>query len=213
MRSHWIQTAFILAGLAAPGAAAAHAQTDVAASLYGAFSESSSGNMVTQSPSNAAGGIIEVRHIDHPWFGYEGTYSYNRANQTYIPLALPVEVPGACPTIGCPSYKPVAVSANAHEIAGDWVASVKVANLRPFALAGVGLLLDVPSSGQTSTQSTTKPLYVYGAGVDWGLLPHLGLRFQYRGNLYHAPDLTKLYTSSSAFTHTAEPMIGIYFRL
>ena len=105
-----------------------------------------------------------------------------------------------------------AVSANAHEISGDWVASVHVANLRPFALAGVGLLLDVPSSGQSSTSTSTKPVFIYGAGLDWGLLPHLGLRFQYRGNLYKAPDLTRLYTSTNAFTHTAEPMIGAYLR-
>jgi opacity protein-like surface antigen len=110
-------------------------------------------------------------------------------------------------------------------------------NLRPFALAGGGILFDVPSNGKattttitvcsgnpvcnaaqmttstSSTSTTTKPVFVYGAGLDWGLLPHLGLRLQYRGNLYKAPDLTKLYTSTSAFTHTAEPMIGVYFRL
>jgi len=55
-------------------------------------------------------------------------------------------------------------------------------------------------------------VFVYGAGLDWGVLPHLGLRFQYRGNLYKAPDLTKLYTSTNRFTHTAQPMIGAYFR-
>ena len=42
------------------------------------------GNNTTQSPSNAAGGLLEVRHIAHPWLGYEGTYSFNRANQTYV---------------------------------------------------------------------------------------------------------------------------------
>jgi hypothetical protein len=38
-------------------------------------------------------------------------------------------------------------------------------------------------------------------------------RFQYRGNLYKAPDLSKLYTSTGTFTHISEPMIGVYFRL
>jgi len=55
-------------------------------------------------------------------------------------------------------------------------------------------------------------VFVYGAGLDWGLIPHLGLRLQYRGNLYKAPDLTKLYTSTGAFTNTSEPMIGAYLR-
>jgi opacity protein-like surface antigen len=199
-----------MAGLATLAVFAAQAQTDVAASLYGAFSEKTTGNEIMQSPSNSAGGLIEVRHIDHPWFGYEATYAFNRANQVYSPTvtALPCTSPSPCPTL-----KPAIVSANAHEITGDWVASLKVAKFRPFALAGIGLLLDVPSGSQTSTQTSPKPVYVYGGGVDWGLLPHLGLRLQYRGNLYSAPDLTKLYTSSGAFTHTAEPMVGVYFRL
>jgi len=67
--------------------------------------------------------------------------------------------------------------------------------------------------GQSGTASNTKPMFVYGTGLDWGLLPHLGLRLQYRGNLYKAPDLTTVYTSTGAFTHTAEPMLGVYFRL
>jgi opacity protein-like surface antigen len=91
------------------------------------------------------------------------------------------------------------------------VPSVHISNFRPFGVLGIGLLLNEPSSGQSNTTSSNQAVYVYGAGLDWGLLPHLGLRFQYRGNLYKAPDVTKLYTSSDAFTHTAEPMIGAYF--
>jgi opacity protein-like surface antigen len=160
-----------------------------------------------QSPSNAAGGLFEVRHIKNPILGFEATYAFNRANQVYNPMYLPV----ACPTNGC-SYFPAIVSANAHEVTADWVPSVRLGNLRPFAVLGGGLLLNVPSSGQTNTSTAYKPVYVYGAGVDWELLPHLGLRLQYRGNLYNTPDLTKLYRSSGVFTHTAEPMAGVFFR-
>ena len=200
MRMQWMQRAILVAGLAALAGATAYAQTDVALSVYGAFNGTTTGNNTVQSPANAAGGLLEVRHISHPWLGYEGTYSINRANQSYT----------ACGTV-TPVCLKEAVSANAHEVTGDYVASVKVANLRPFALAGGGLLLDEPASGQ-STTSNTKPVFVYGAGLDWGLLPHIGLRFQYRGNLYKAPDLTSLFTSTDRFTHTAEPMIGAYLR-
>jgi opacity protein-like surface antigen len=208
-------------GLAALASLAASAQTDVAVSLYGTFSGTTTASGVTQSPANAAGGLLEVRHISHPWFGYEGTYALNRANQTYTGII-------DCPGVGCPFTAKAAVSANAHEVTGDWVASLKVANLRPFALAGGGILFDVPSGQATQTgitlvcngntpcvptSTTTKPVFVYGAGLDWGLLPHIGLRLQYRGNLYKAPNLTTLFTSTNAFTHTAEPMIGVYFRL
>ncbi len=243
MQRIWMHTAFFLIGIAGLGSAGAHAQvreavgglsrTDVAGSLYGAFSGTTTGDGIAQSPSNAAGGLLEIRHIDSPLIGYEGTYSFNRANQTYA--ASSSVVCGVC--AATTSWTPV--SADAHEVTGDWVASLKIASIRPFALAGGGFLFDVPSSGQatttsvvtacgggnpnctvgstttstTATGTTTKGVFVYGAGVDWGLLPHLGVRLQYRGNLYKAPDLIKLYTSSGAFTHTAEPMIGVYFRL
>ena len=216
MRKRQFCTVFLLAALAALGVAVAAAQpdiphpvsrTDVAVSLYGAFNEKTTGNEIAQSPSNAAGGMIELRHIANPIFGFEATYSFNRANQVYNSLAGNT----SCPSSPCASV-PATVSANAHEVTGDWVPSIRIANLRPFAVLGVGLLLNVPSSGQTNTSTSTKPVYVYGAGLDWGLLPHIGLRFQYRGNLYQAPDVTRLYTSSGAFTHTAGPMIGAYFR-
>ena len=202
----WIYFALFLAGVAVAGGTTASAQTDVALSLYGAFSGTTTTNSVQQSPANAAGGMVELRHLVNPLVGYEATYSFNRANQTYLGMVCP----GYFPYAGCPR---VSVSANAHEITGDWVMSLKVANLRPFALAGGGLLLNEPSGGQSYTTSATKGVFVYGAGLDWGLLPHLGLRLQYRGNLYKAPDLTKVfYVSSDAWMHTAEPMIGVYFR-
>jgi opacity protein-like surface antigen len=223
MRTKWMQRAFLVVGLAALAGATAYAQTDVALSLYGAFTGSTTGNGTIQSPANAAGGLLEVRHISKPWFGFEGTYAYNRANQNYSYGAVPLGV--ASPTSGCTITSGV-VSANAHEVTGDYIASLKLkpTSFRPFALVGGGLLLNVPSSGQTycsplitlcttvPTSNNTKPVFVYGAGVDWTLLPHIGLRLQYRGNLYKAPDLTTLFTSTGAFTHTAEPMLGAFLR-
>lgn len=204
MQRKWLLRFLLFAGLAfVAGASQAQAQTDVALSLYGAFHGTTNGNGTIQSPANSAGGMIELRHISNPLVGYEATYSYNRGNQVYS---------SACAGITCTATEPVGVSANAHQISGAWVASVHIANLRPFGLAGVGLLLNQPTGGQSNTSSSTKPVFLYGAGLDWGVLPHIGLRFQYRGNLYKAPDLTQLYTSTDAFTHTSEPMIGAYIR-
>jgi len=190
-------------------AAPAFAQTSVALSLYGAFSDATNGNNVQESPANAAGGIVELRHISNPLIGWEATYSYNRANQVYTytgPISLACPAPPA--TCGPP---PAAVSANAHEITGDWVPSLHIANLRPFGVLGIGALFNEPAGSPSNTTSSNRAVYVYGAGLDWGLLPHLGLRFQYRGNLSKAPNVTKLYSSTDAFTHTAESMLGAYF--
>lgn len=218
-----IHTAFfLLAALLA--STIASAQTTVSASLYGAFSGAATGNNTTESPSNQAGGLVEVRHTSNPILGFEATYSFNRADQTYSNTVPPVTCGIPCG----PYIDRVRVPANAHEITADWTPSVHIANLRPFGVLGVGVLLNVPSGnetiitesgGQTSsttsddTSTTVKPVYVYGAGLDWGLLPHIGLRLQYRGNLYSAPNVTSLFSSTNTFTHTAEPMVGIYFSL
>jgi opacity protein-like surface antigen len=211
-----MQAAILAVGLGALGSVAASAQmkevnslskTDVSASVYGAFSGTTSANGAQQSPSNSAGGIIEVRYLAKTLVGFEGTYSFNHADQTYSELICPVN--SSVPTCNVAQT----VKANAHELTADYVPSVKIGNLRPFGVLGLGLLLNEPSSGQTSTTSSNKAVYVYGAGLDWGLLPHIGLRLQYRGNLYKAPDLSTVYGSTGAFTHTAEPMVGVYFRL
>ena len=163
MRQTAIHSVLILMGLAGWGCAAAGAQaeaaraisrTDIAVSLYGAFSGATTGNNVQESPSNSAGGMIEIRHIVNPIVGYEGTYSFNRGNQTYT----------SCPAPFNPLCEQFPVLANAHEVSGDWVASLKVSNLRPFALAGVGFLFDVPTGGQTGTTINTKPMFM-GQGL------------------------------------------------
>ncbi|HUB18123.1 MAG TPA: outer membrane beta-barrel protein [Acidobacteriaceae bacterium] len=210
----------------------ASAQTSIALSGYGAFSGTTTGDGTQQSPANQAGGLFELRHISNPIFGFEGTYSFNRANQTYTTDAAGI----ACPSFGC-SISTETVRSNAHEVTADWTPSLPIANFRPFGVLGVGLLLDVPSDSQATvvttspcgattcpgspttttstspTQTSYKAVYVYGAGLDWGLIPHIGLRLQYRGNLYSAPNVSKLFTSTDSFTHTAEPMVGIYFKL
>jgi hypothetical protein len=219
------------------GACQGRAQTDVAASVYGAFNSSAVSGKHTQqvttiSPSSAAGVLLEFRHISNPLVGYEFTYSFNRANQAYSK----VTPTPPCPAIGAlcgPITTRAAVPANAHEFTADWVASLKFASFRPFVLAGGGLLVTVPgtgsvpavvticdrsgspcSSGTTSIPTSTHVtgVFVYGAGLDWSLLPHIGLRFQYRGNVYKAPELAEVFSSASSFTHNAEPVAGVFFR-
>lgn len=195
------QRAVLVFGLVAFGTAA-HAQTDVAFSLLGAFSQSSNGNGTVQTPSVHAGGLFQLRHLSNPLVGYEVTYSYSRANQVYAPAPSGQAIP--------PQAQPVSAAAN--EITGDWVVSLRLLNVKPFALAGIGVIIDRPTGDQSLTTTSTNAVYVYGAGLDVGLIPHFGLRLQYRGNLNKAPDLSTVFTSTDKFVHTAEPMAGLYFR-
>lgn len=197
----------LLLFLAVAACTSAQKQTDVALSAYGALG-STVGNPVaniSDTPSNAAGGMIEVRHIVNLPVGFEATYSLNRANQVY----------GVWCSL-CTSPPPV--SANAHEFTGDWVFSTHPAKLRPYALVGIGILYYQPLSSFPAgspwgpTQSFITPAYVYGAGMDWAVRKHIGLRLQYRGNFHNAPYLLKYLSNTSHFTHTAEPALGVYYK-
>ena len=196
--------------------ATAHAQTDIALSVYGAFSNSATpgnSNFFRMSPAASAGGLFEFRHLSNPLLGWEAAYSFHRANEVYEEL---IESPGGLPGCGnpaCPAPT-FAVSANAQQFTAGWVPSGHIANLRPFALLGVGLLLNRPVSGQSGTTNTTQAAFVYGAGLDWGLGSHIGLRLQYRGNLYKAPGIVPPNNASPniGLIHTAEPGIGVYYR-
>lgn len=217
-----IITLFVTALAAAIPLCASAAQTDVALSAYGALNTTTNtSNGLTQTPANSIGGMIELRHISKPWIGYEASYSMNRANQSY-------SNPIACPGASCPlSPYSASVSANASEITGDWVFSVKTKRFRPFALAGAGVILNTPTKGTVysyslaanpafqsttaPTSSATKPVLVLGFGLDWSIFPHLGLRFQYRDNLYTAPALTTAIGSTNALSETQGPVIGAYY--
>jgi opacity protein-like surface antigen len=190
MKLRWLQ--FLLFNALVLFSLSVQAQTDAAASLYAAFSGTTTANGTVQSPSNSAGVLLELRHISNPLVGYELTYSFNRANQNYNNLEE--------------------IKAAAHQVGANWVVSFPVLMLKPFVLAGGGIIFFRPDSNQPDGTSDTRFVFVYGAGVDWTVIPHIGLRFQYRGNLYHAPDLSHAFSSTDAFTHTAEPMIGAYLR-
>ena len=199
-----------------------YGQTDVATSIYGAFGAATGptgNNNTVQSPSNSAGGLFELQRIFYPILGFEVTYSYNRADQSYNEAfsATPASVCSPVPGCPVPLSSPVAVSANEHEFTADWIPSKTTGTLRPFAVLGGGVLLFVPSGGQSNTTTATKPVFVFGLGMDWARWKRIGLRFQYRGNLYTSPHMLTSYysnlTPNDSPMLTNEPMIGVYFRL
>jgi len=140
--------------------------------------------------------------------GYEATYSFNRANlgDSILTTTCTVSLT-TCTT----KLVKLGISSDAHEATGDWVVSAHLTGYRIFVLGGGGVLIDQPTT-TSGTQSVTRFVYVYGGGIERSILPRLDLRVQYRGNLYHAQDLSTVYTSSKAFIHTAEPMVGISYR-
>lgn len=171
----------------------------------------------------------------YSWNRANTTYTVSMSGPLSYPPVL------GCPDAnGCSKET---VSANAHEITADWNPSRLIfkERLLLFGVLGGGLLADVPSSSTATvvteypcappgvscgsqgppapviatsdTRASFKPVYIYGAGLDWGLLSHLGMRIQYRGNFYSNPNMTRFFFPTGTYTHTAEPMVGIYWVL
>ncbi len=200
----WMQGAFVVVVAAALCGATAQAQTDVALSGYRTITSSSSGFGTQQTPTDSEGGLFELRRIKNPLVGYEFEVSFNPANQAYAPKT------GAC---GLVCAEPaLSVSGKATQFGVNWVVSMKAGKLRPFALGGIGMMITVPGSSPYSVVTVVRPDFIYGGGVDWNFEKHFGLRLQVRGNMTKAPNLSALYTSTTAYTQIYEPMAGVFYR-
>lgn len=219
MRKGWVAFTLGMVALAVLGGAGSQAQTgkqtrqeddfgDIAVSLFGALNGTLTNNNTQQQvPGDSVGAMLEVRIIHSSLVGFEGTYSYTRPSDT-VQICLFGTPAGS--QIPCPSFTPF--STTAQQITGDWIVSRRLGHFRPFALAGLGGVFTGNPQNDFYTQSSANLAYVYGVGTDWRVLPRIGLRFQYRGNIYKLPNISRGFASSSAFMHSAEPMIGVYYR-
>jgi hypothetical protein len=185
-------------------AGASDSQFDIGASFYEALNNSTSGGGTQQNTTNAAGGMIEGRYILKPLVGFELTYGYNPANQTFSPKTGNCGYTCANPT--------TALTAKASEVAFDWVFSKKFGNIRPFAVAGLGFFITSPARSKYEVNTVVRGTFIGGGGVDVGLTRHFGIRGQVRDNIYKAPNLSAFYPATGVYTYTLEPMAGIYFR-
>jgi hypothetical protein len=186
-------------------ARASEDQFDIGLSFYEALNDSSSGNGTQQDPTNSGGGMLEARYIHSPLVGFEFTYGYNPANQTLSPKT------GDC-AYACAN--PVTVfKAKGSEPALDWVFSKKIGNIRPFAVGGIGFFITSTDRSAYEVNTVVRSTYIGGGGVDLKLLPRIGIRAQIRDNFYKAPNVSAFYPATGMFTHTLEPMVGLFFTL
>ncbi|HTJ85916.1 MAG TPA: outer membrane beta-barrel protein [Terriglobales bacterium] len=88
--------------------------------------------------------------------------------------------------------------------------------LEPFLFAGAGALRWYPENQYINGNSAffgaytqTSLAFLYGGGADYRLWRRLGLRMQYRGLIFRAPDFGVSDFFISAKGHMAEPSAGI----
>lgn len=239
MRTHLLWIVILL--VFAIGGASAQAQTDIAVSGSADITQNATGNGVTFTSPQGFGGVVEFRHIAGPLRGIEGAYSVVSPQNHVFTSTAPLSPKGFPCTPSC-SFNPgpTTVEAWSQTFSGAWVPSKKVGKGRVFGLLGMGLLVSIPDnetvavtlppSGSSagacaspqskcvvnlfSTSASSRAAYVYGAGLDWPLGDRFGVRLQYRGEMYKAPNIVpSLYPSTNSFVQSAEPSLGISIRL
>ena len=141
-----------------------------------------------------------------PWFALQGDYGYTRNTQKYFD----------------PVFGFTAIQGNVQQLTGEAVITAPTSSrVRPYALAGVGGLFFRPTNslnnsfvgvGNNTGNNQAKAAFVYGGGVDFDLTRFVAFRAEYRGLVYKIPDFQIPGLASDAFTHTAQPSIGLVWR-
>jgi opacity protein-like surface antigen len=173
----------------------------IAISLLGSYPGTLSSNAIKQSGSSAAGVLLEYERINNPFFGYNISYGFHGANQNYT---NPENIPVSATT-----------KAEAREYNVAWEVSTPTFHVMPvkiFALAGITYQSFTPSAGQINTKDDSKWGTQLGLGFNYTMLPHMGLRAQYRQSRYSAPNINSTVTTVNQSYHQSEPMVGVYFR-
>ena len=163
------------------------------------FTSTASGNGISDTASRSLGGEASFRHSFHWWLGYEASYDYTRFSDFYSGQAF--------------GYQH-----NLHQFNGDYyVHGPKAFGIQPFAVAGVSAVVFSPTlNGGQNTPWQIRPGANFGAGINYPLLTsHLGVRLQYRGAYYEAPDFSPNglpALSTNSYRLTSEPLAGVYIR-
>ena len=198
------------------------AQTDVAASVTGAFTFHSTSSSATLNTDPTAGGLLELRHFFSPRRGFAVAYSYRHVSQKFISGPQPVPwvlqcSPGGINCTGpTPGYRfSISATSNIHQFTADWTPSQPAGNFRYFEVLGLGALVDLPADHPPDIilSRVSSPVLDFGAGVDWQHWQRFGVRAQYRGNLYQAPNLAAAFFGNDrALAMTNNLCLGVYFR-
>jgi hypothetical protein len=163
------------------------------------FTSNASGNGITDTASKSLGGEASFRHSFHPLMGFEIAYDYSRFTEYY-------------------TDQPFGYQHNLHVFSGSYyIHGPHAFGIQPFAMGGISAVVFSPTlNGGQNTPWQARPGANFGAGINYPLLTsHFGLRLQYRGLYYEAPDfspngLPKVSTGS--FRLTSEPLAGIYLQ-
>ena len=184
------------------GAVAQESRSEISLQGTGFFTKDSSGQGTTQRATNTGGFLVGYRYNLTRWLAAEADYGYDRNSQHYL---------------GSSGFS--RIQANVHQATGGLVVRIPTSHrfrFSPYVLAEGGALVFDPTGNSFGTvpgaQRQTTGVFVYGGGADFPLLKHVGLRAEYRGLVYSAPDFGLAALNTNTITHTAQPSAGLVFR-
>jgi opacity protein-like surface antigen len=162
------------------------------------ITKDSTTDSATNRATKSGGFLVGYSYQLNNWAGVEGNYGYTRNTQNYF---------------GTLSQS--SVRADFHEVTGSFVVHIPVhiANVRPYALGGGGaLIFDPVDTFANGIDRQTRGTIVYGGGVNFDVARNFGVRAEYRGLIYKAPDFKVDTLNLDKFTHLAQPSVGFFFR-
>ena len=185
-------------------------ETSISVGGFGQFTatrfNSSFNTFTTESINPTAGVLATVRQSFKPWLGYSINMGFTRASEHYSVNATSDVVNNT---------NNAYLLANMYEYSASYVAEKRITpRLSGFADLGGGVVVFQPTQGGTGAVITPpftnyRPEGVGGFGIDYSLSHHLGLRAEYRGQLYKFADYGARFARD--YTITSEPTISITY--
>jgi outer membrane immunogenic protein len=183
---------------ALPALAQDGARSEVSVDFTGNFQSQASGLGVTDSPTYSGGFLANYRYHFNDWSAIEVNYDYTRFTQYYTPSTDSI------------------TQAKAQEFTLAYVNTLGFkpsARIKPFVEVGTGALIfsPIPDGSTVAGLTDGRPAFLYGAGLDYRVMPCISVRLGYRGLLYKAPDFSVPSQTTNALTNMSEPYVGVVF--
>jgi opacity protein-like surface antigen len=167
----------------------------------------------TQGASPSAGVLATGHQSFSPWLGYNVNFGYGRFTENYSFGSAFVSNATTKPQNSY--FSQLSIGTNMYELTiAPVVQGPKTKRFNTFAQFGGGGLWFLPTQAASPYSEQVRAAMVFGAGLNYKLTDHLGVRAEYRGLFYKNPDFA--YRSGQApmsklFTVTSEPTISVVY--